>query len=161
VVISMRLLAFVFLMMWSALAFAETELTETEHEFTGKLEVGGDRKAGNTNNTSYDGAVELGYTYAQWQAQFAFKGNQGTEDGVITEDYYEGSLKGLYNFENKYYVFLLQTYRDDFFGGIYREIGQIGGVGYHAFAEIPDYSLDVEIGYGERRTKKQPRSISI
>jgi len=154
VVVSMRLLAFVFLMMWSVVAFAETELTESEHEFTGKIEFGGDKKSGNTNTSNYEGAVELGYTYGPWETQFAFSGNQATEDGVLSEDYYEGSLKGLYNFQNNYYAFLLYTYRKDIFSGIYWEKGTIGGLGYHAFTDIPDYSLDVELGFGERNTKK-------
>ncbi len=125
-----------------------------EHKFSGNVELGGYQTTGNTVSESMDGVLELNYTFGDWSSEFLFKGSQTSEDGVLTSDYYESSIKGKYEMPYHTYFFLGVGYRQDYFSGIYSEVTELAGLGYHFFADEENIKVDFEIGYGNRITKK-------
>jgi len=134
-------------------AWAADEAAQ-EHKFTGLIELGGDKTVGNSDNSSFASKLELGYMYGQLSSQFSFDASQKKESGALTEDKYEAILKTIYNLPAHFYTFIHLGYREDSFSGIYYEQTYIGGFGYHAFTDKPELSLDFELGYGQRITKK-------
>ena len=134
--------------------FAEDLDLKEEHQFSGKVELGGYKTTGNTDTQTYDGTLELNYAFAKWSSEFSFQGSQTAEGGKVTSDYYEATLRGKYELPYHMYALLQYGYRDDYFGGIIRENSYVVALGYHAFADVPDFSVDIELGYGERISKK-------
>lgn len=134
------------------LAYAEDY--QFENDFSGSIALGGYKTSGNTQTTTFDGKLKLGHSYGKWSSDVTFKATEVSEAGIVSSDYYEALLKSTYDLPQHFYTFLQLRYREDTFGGIYSENAYIGGFGYHAFKDNPNYSLDVELGYGERVTKK-------
>ncbi len=128
--------------------------SKAEHKFSGLIELGGDKTVGNTDNSSFSSKLELGYSYGEWSNQFTFDASQKNESGSLTEDKYNAILKSIYNLPAHFYTFIHLGYREDSFSGVYYEKTYIGGFGYHAFTDKPELSLDFELGYGQRITKK-------
>ena len=127
---------------------------QLENNFSGLIELGGDRTVGNTDNNSFNSKLELGHSYGNWSTKFTFDASQKKESGVLTEDKYNAILKSIYDLPEHFYTFIHLGYREDSFSGVYWEQTYIGGFGYHAFKDKPEYSLDFELGYGQRVTKK-------
>jgi putative salt-induced outer membrane protein YdiY len=130
---------------------AEAEL---ENTFSGLIELGGDKTVGNSDNSSFNSKLELGHAYGKWSSKFTFDASQKKESGALTEDKYNAILKSIYDLPAHFYTFVKLGYREDNFSGVYYEKTYIGGFGYHAFTAQPKYSLDFELGYGQRITKK-------
>ncbi|MDQ7002155.1 MAG: DUF481 domain-containing protein [Ghiorsea sp.] len=122
--------------------------------FSGSVDFGGNFTSGNTNTDSFNGNLDLGYTYQKWASTFSFKGSQTKEKGVLTSDYYEAYLRGSYDVIYHMYGVIQLGYRQDVFGGIYSEKSYVAALGYHAFTDIPDFLVDIELGYGQRITDK-------
>ncbi len=129
---------------------------ESKQDFTyeGKVSFGSNVTSGNTDTRNFDGDVGLSFNYHDWASEFTFKASQTKENGVLTSDYYEAFLRGSYDMAYHIYAVLQLGYRQDEFSGIYSEKSYVGAIGYHAFTDMPDFSLDVELGYGQRVTKK-------
>jgi len=136
------------------LPFTHAEETASENQFSGLIEFGGDKTVGNTENSSLGLKVELGHSYAKWSNKLTWDSSQKKESGVLTEDKYNIILKSIYDLPNHFYTFIHLGYRQDSFSGVYWEKTYIGGFGYHGFTDQPDYSVDFELGYGQRVTKK-------
>jgi putative salt-induced outer membrane protein YdiY len=136
--------------------FSSLHAEEVEHEntFSGLIELGGDKTVGNTENSSFNSKLELEHAYGKWSSKFTFESSQKKESGALTEEKYDTILKSIYNLPKHFYTFIRLGYRQDNFSGVYYEKTYIGGFGYHAFTEQPEYSLDIELGYGQRVTKK-------
>ncbi|MDQ7005129.1 MAG: DUF481 domain-containing protein [Ghiorsea sp.] len=133
---------------------AYSDESKLENNFSGLIQLGGDRSQGNSDNRSLSSNFELGHSYGNWVTDFTFHSSQKKESGTLTEDKYESILKSIYNLPKHYYTFIQLGYREDSFSGVYAEKMYIAGFGYHAFMNKDAYSLDIEIGYGERVTKK-------
>lgn len=127
---------------------------DAAHKFSGLIEFGGDQTTGNSDNSSFASKLELEHRYGKWSNQFTFDASQKKESGVLTEDKYNAVLKSMYDLPMHFYTFIHLGYRQDNFSGVYWEKTYIGGFGYHAFTDRPELSLDVELGYGQRVTKK-------
>ena len=151
-----RLLMVCVLVLAPGLAQAEqVEAPKDEKgKFSGSFEFGLDQATGNSPSDNFDSAVELGYEIDIWSADFTFKGNRTKEAGVLTAEYYESYLKGKVELPKHFYYFVQFGYRQDEFSGIYSERTSLTGFGYHFFEDEPKYSLDTELGYGLRDTKK-------
>jgi putative salt-induced outer membrane protein YdiY len=136
--------------------FAPLYAAEAEHEntFSGLIELGGDKTEGNSENSSFNSKLELGHAYGKWSSKLSLDVTQKKESGALTEGKYNAILKSIYDLPAHFYTFVKFGYREDSFSGVYYEKTYIGGFGYHAFTEQPEYSLDFELGYGERITKK-------
>jgi len=125
-----------------------------EPTFSGSVNFGSNLSSGNTNTDNFDGNLDLSYLYQDWAATFSFKAAQTKEDSVLTSDYYEAYLRGSYDIVNHIYTVIQLGYRQDVFSGIYSEKSYVLALGYHAFTEIPDFLVDIELGYGQRVTDK-------
>jgi len=145
---------FLCLFFGSSLAMAESEDAVQGNVFSGSIELGGYKTSGNTETRTFDGKLELGHKLQQWSSKFTLEATQVMEDAVVTSDYYDAILKSIYDLPVNYYVFIKLGYREDTFSGVYYEKTYIGGLGYHMFADEPKYSVDLELGYGQRITKK-------
>ncbi|MCF6207833.1 MAG: DUF481 domain-containing protein [Ghiorsea sp.] len=125
-----------------------------EQTFSGSVNFGSNLSSGNTNTDNFDGNLDLSYLYQDWASTFAFKASQTKEDGILTSDYYEAYLRGSYDIVSHIYTVIQLGYRQDEFSGIYSEKSYVLALGYHAFTDMPDFQLDVELGYGQRVTDK-------
>ncbi len=127
---------------------------QSEHQYSGKVALGGLSTTGNTTIETFDALLELNYSYQSWVIESSFKGEQTSDNATLTSDYYEANLKTAYNFAWQSYAFALLNYREDFFSGIYRENSKLLGLGYHVFTTDKPYILDLEVGTGTRETQK-------
>jgi len=125
-----------------------------EPMFSGSVNFGSNLSSGNTNTDSFDGNLDLSYSYQGWAADFTFKASQTKENNVLTSDYYEAYLRGTYDVIYHIYTVIQLGYRQDEFSGIYSEKSYVLALGYHAFTDIPHFLVDVELGYGQRSTDK-------
>ncbi len=125
-----------------------------EPEFSGSVNFGSNLSSGNTNTDSFDGNLDLSYLYQDWAATFSFKAAQTKEDDILTSDYYEAYLRGSYDIVSHVYTVIQLGFRQDEFSGIYSEKSYVLALGYHAFTDMPDFSVDIELGYGQRVTDK-------
>jgi len=125
-----------------------------EQVFSGSVNFGSNFSSGNTNTDNFDGNLDLSYLYQDWASTFTFKASQTKEDGVLTSDYYEAYLRGSYDIVNHIYTVIQLGYRQDEFSGIYSEKSYVAALGYHAFTDIHDFLVDIELGYGQRVTNK-------
>jgi len=144
----------ILLMSFSLAPLVNAEDYQNANNFSGSIALGGYKTEGNTQTATFDGKFKLGHSYGKWSSEAVLKATQVSESGIVSSDYYEALLKSIYDLPQHFYTFLQLRYREDTFGGIYSENTYIGGFGYHAFKDNPDYSLDIELGYGERVTKK-------
>jgi len=126
----------------------------SEPTFSGSVNFGSNLSSGNTNTDNFDGNLDLSYLYQDWASTFAFKASQTKENGILTSDYYEAYLRGSYDIVNNIYTVIQLGYRQDVFSGIYSEKSYVLALGYHAFTDMPDFLLDIELGYGQRITDK-------
>jgi len=154
----MRLIALtsVFLVSFPS-AYAEEVMLE--NEFSGLIEFGGDSSSGNSNNSAFASKLELGHSYGEWSNQFRFDASQKKDSGSLTEDKYNTIFKAIYELPKHLYTFVRLGYRQDSFSGVYWEKTYIGGFGYRAFTDSPEYKLDVEVGYGQRDTRKLENGV--
>ncbi len=150
---TVRMMVFVFSLI-GLVSVASADEVKLENNFSGLIEFGGDQTVGNTDNSSLGLKVELGHHYGQWSNKLTWDSSQKKEAGALTEDKYNIILKSIYNLPKHFYTFIHLGYRVDDFSGVYWEKTYIGGFGYHAFTDKPEYSVDFELGYGQRVTKK-------
>ncbi len=148
------ILTLLFCIVTPPLAYAESLDSEAAGPFSGNVALGGYKTTGNSNVATYEGNLKLKYTYEKWLAKLTFEGTQTVDGNVVTSDYADTILRGEYNLPNNVYALLQLGYRRDYFSGIIHERSYVLGVGYHAFTDVPDFSLDLEIGQGERVSKK-------
>jgi len=125
-----------------------------EPDYSGSVSFGSNVTSGNTDTRNLDGNLDLSFDYRDWSSTFTFKASQTKENGTLTSDYYEAYWRGSYDMAYHIYAVLQLGYRQDEFSGIYSEKSYVAALGYHAFSDMPDFSLDVELGYGQRTTKK-------
>ncbi|MDQ6989288.1 MAG: DUF481 domain-containing protein [Mariprofundaceae bacterium] len=130
------------------------DATVSEHQYAGKVALGGLKTTGNTTVETFDSQLELNYSYQSWAVDLSFQGEQTSDDGTLIADYYEANLKGIYNAAWQTYAFALLNYREDFFGGIHAETSKLIGLGYHIFPADNIFTADLEIGTGQRQTDK-------
>jgi len=149
-----RGVVFILCMLFSCLLYAEDLDVISEHNISGKVELGGLQTTGNTESTTLEGQLKIEHEYQQWLTIVSFAGKQTTDDGVLSSDNYNANFKEVYQLPWQTYVFAEFNYREDVFSGIYSEVIKLAGLGYHFFADKADYGIDFELGYGVRDTKK-------
>jgi len=134
--------------------FVGAEEVEEKENFNGSISLGGESVTGNSPSSVFDGQLDLSYENFGWRSAFSFQATQKTENNVLTSDYYEAILKETYDLGYHVYGLLQLGYREDFFEGIYSEKSYVLGLGYHFFSDMPDVTLDIELGHGERIQEK-------
>lgn len=127
-------------------------------ETTGSIQFGYVATSGNSETTSTNAKLELGYKSEKWEDTLKLSGIGATQDDNTTQERYTGLGKAEYNFSEHNYVFGAVDYTKDLFGGVRERISETAGYG-RRLVNQPKQSLDVEIGGGFRQTQEQKPSL--
>lgn len=137
-----------------SLAAAPLQAAET----TGSVELGYLATSGNSETTSGNTQLELGYETGPWNYIFRAGATGASEDGETTQERYTALGKTEYDLTEYDYVFGAVDWTKDLFGGIRERTSVTAGYG-RRLIDMPNQSLDVEIGAGYRWIQEQKPSL--
>lgn len=118
----------------------------------GDVAAGYVRSGGNTDTSSLNLKLQLGYAGVTWANEFHASAYSGSRDAQTTDERYEIGDKLSYNFSARDYAFGSLSYDNDRFAGIAERYTAAIGYGRHVVA-TPTQALDLEAGLGANRSR--------
>ncbi len=123
-----------------------------EPGWDGKIALGYLATTGNTENSSLNGAFEVGYQADKWKHR-AFAGViNASENKVSTAESYNAGYKGEYTFSEHNFMFGRAEWISDKFSGYDRQVSETVGYG-RRLMETEAHLLSAEIGVGARQSE--------
>lgn len=126
--------------------------TAAAEGWQGSIALGTLQTGGNTDTSSSNAKVLLGYKGGNWQDSLLFQAVRATAAGVLTAENFNANGQTDYNFTDKDYVFGNLDYLRDTFSGYDRRTSEVLGLGRRLLASDTQ-QLDVQFGVGERQTR--------
>lgn len=126
--------------------------TAAAEGWQGSVALGYLETSGNTNTSSSNAKVLLGYKSGNWQDSLLFQALRAESNGVLTAENVEGNGQTDYNFTDKDYVFGNLDYLRDTFSGYERRTSEVLGLGRRLLASDTQ-QLDTQFGVGTRQTR--------
>lgn len=128
---------------------AEEEAPESP--WAGKATLGYLATSGNTDNSSLNSGLEVGYTTGSWRHELIAKAINSTEDNATTAESYEMALKSERNLSEASFLFGRLNWRNDRFSGYDTQFSQTVGYG-RRLIDKEAHKLNAEIGAGARQS---------
>ena len=122
---------------------------EEESPWTGAVSVGYLATSGNTETTSYNTKLRVGYVKDSWQHSFAASAIGASESELTTAEAYQAGWKSEYNLSEHNFLFGTVDWRKDRFGGVDQQLTESVGYG-RRLIHTPSHILNVGVGVGHR-----------
>jgi putative salt-induced outer membrane protein len=127
---------------------------EAKSPWAGKATLGYLATSGNTENSTLNTAVEVGFTTGQWEHIAHAAAISAAENEVTTAEAYQLGWKSERNLTDKDFVFGLLEWRKDNFGAFDTQFSQTVGYG-RRLVKTDKHRLNVEAGVGARQSETQ------
>ena len=127
---------------------------EAESPWTGKATLGYLATSGNTENSTLNTGVEVGFATGQWQHIATAAAINASENEVTTAEAYELGWKTERNLSDVSFLFERLDWRKDNFGGYDTQFSQTIGYGYRLI-KTDQHLLNLEAGVGARQSETQ------
>lgn len=134
---------------WSPAALAQDE--EEEGPWSGRAALGYLATSGNTENSSLNTNLEVGYKTGDWQHGFGASAIHASENNVTTADAFELKWKSERSFTEHDFLFGRVNWREDKFSGYDRQLSETIGYG-RRIIDGTKHKLNAEIGVGARQS---------
>ncbi len=125
---------------------------EAKSPWTGKATLGYLATSGNTENSTLNTAVEVGFETGKWQHLATAAAISAAENKVTTAEAYELGWKTERNLTDKDFVFGRLSWRKDRFGAFDKQFSQTVGYG-RRLIKTDKHRLNVEAGVGARQSE--------
>ncbi|MBT8091558.1 MAG: DUF481 domain-containing protein [Gammaproteobacteria bacterium] len=122
--------------------------------WAGKATLGYLATSGNTENSTLNTGVEVGYTAGKWQHIANAFAIHASDNEVTTTEAYELGWKSERNLNEHDYLFGRVNWRKDRFGGYYTQLSETVGYGRRLISN-DRHHLNVELGVGARQSELQ------
>lgn len=127
---------------------------EPESPWTGKATLGYLATSGNTENSTLNTAVEVGFATSKWQHIANAAAIDASENKVTTAEAYELGWKAERSLSDKDFVFGRLDWRKDNFGAFDTQFSQTVGYG-RRLIKTDKHLLNIEAGLGARQSETQ------
>ncbi len=124
---------------------------EAKSPWAGKATLGYLATSGNTENSTLNTALELGFTAGKWNHSVAALAINAAENDVTTAEAYELGWKSERNFTDHDFLFGRLEWRKDRFGGFDTQFSQTVGYG-RRLINADKHKLNAEAGVGARQS---------
>lgn len=122
--------------------------------WAGKATLGYLATSGNTENSTLNTGVEVGYTSGRWQHIANAFAIHASDKEVTTTEAYELGWKSELNLSEHDFLFGRVNWRKDRFGGFYTQLSETVGYG-RRIINNDKHTLNVELGVGARQSELQ------
>lgn len=129
--------------------WAQEEAAEEETPWSGAVSLGFLGTSGNTETTSYNTKLGLGYVKDRWKHSFDATAIGADESETTTAEAYQAGLKTEYSFTGRDFVFGTVDWRKDRFSGVDQQITEALGYG-RRLIDNETHLLSVGLGIGHR-----------
>jgi putative salt-induced outer membrane protein len=127
---------------------------EPESPWTGKATLGYLATSGNTENSTLNTGVEVGFATGKWQHIANAAAINASENKVTTAEAYDLGWKTERNLSDKDFVFGRLDWRKDNFGAFDTQFSQTVGYG-RRLIKTDKHVLNIEAGVGARQSETQ------
>lgn len=118
---------------------------------TGKAELGYLATSGNSDTSSLNAKLAMGFEQATWRHSLNAAAVQSEDSGVTTTERYQFGLKSDYKINEHDYLFATVNWEQDEFAGFSQRTSEAVGYGRRLLSS-PEHHLDLELGVGARQT---------
>jgi putative salt-induced outer membrane protein len=141
---------FAMFLMTTAAAQQETEAAEEEESpWSGAVSLGYLSTSGNTETTSYNTKLRVGYVSDGWEHSLRAAANGADESEQTTAEAYQAGWKSEYSFTEHDFVFGTVDWRKDRFSGVDEQLTEAIGYG-RRLIDTEKHLLSVGVGVGHR-----------
>ena len=144
----------IFMIMVFSVPVAAFAQEEPEQPWSGKATLGYLATSGNTENSTLNTGVEVGFATGQWQHIATALAISASENENATAEAYELGWKSERNLSDKSFLFGRLNWRKDRFSGYDSQFSQTIGYGYR-WIETDRHFLNLEAGAGARQSELQ------
>ena len=130
------------------------EAAEPESPWSGKATLGYLATSGNTENSTLNTGLEIGFAKDKWAHQFTAAAINASENEVTTAEAYDVGWKTERRMSDKDFLFARLDWRKDAFGGFDTQFSQTVGYG-RRLIDSDKHKLNAEIGAGARQSEAQ------
>jgi putative salt-induced outer membrane protein len=130
---------------------AQAQDEDEEGPWSGKVALGYLATTGNTENSSLNTSVEIGYGTGDWQHSFKAFAINASENNVTTAEAYELGWKSERNLTEHDFLFGRINWREDKFSGYRTQLSETIGYG-RRLIDVNAHKLNAEIGLGARQS---------
>ena len=130
---------------------AQAQDEEEEGPWSGKAALGYLATTGNTENSSLNTSLEIGYGTGDWQHGFKAFAINASENNVTTAEAYELGWKSERNLTEHDFLFGRVNWREDKFSGYRTQLSESIGYG-RRLIDVNAHKLSAEIGLGARQS---------
>lgn len=135
----------------SCIAHARSgEAAEEESPWSGNVSLGYLSTSGNTETTSYNTKLGIGYAHDNWKHSFDAAANGSDESELTTAESYQAGWKSEYNFTEHDFLFGTADWRKDRFSGVDQQLSEAIGYG-RRLLDTPNHLLSAGLGAGHRQ----------
>jgi putative salt-induced outer membrane protein len=138
----------------SPLSVFSQEVEEETSPWAGKASLGYLATSGNTENSTLNTAVEIGYTTGQWSHLAEAFAINASENKITSAEAYELRWKSERKLTEHDFLFGRVQWRKDRFGGYATQFSQTLGYG-RRLIENDVHKLNAEVGAGARQSETQ------
>ena len=154
----MKLHRFTLLAVLLAMPFAHAAEEEAEESpWSGMASFGYLATSGNTENSSLNTKVEVGYTAGLWLHEAKAAAIYADESGSTTSEAYDAGWKSSRNLTEQDFLFGRLDWRKDRFSAFDTQFSQTVGYG-RRLIKSDRHSLDGELGVGARQSERRDGS---
>jgi len=141
---------FAMFLMSTAVAQEETEAAaEEESPWSGALSLGYLSTSGNTETTSYNTKLGIGYASNGWKHSLSAAANGADESEQTTAEAYQAGWKSEYNLTEHDFLFGTVDWRKDRFSGVDQQLTESIGYG-RRLIDTENHLLSAGLGVGHR-----------
>jgi putative salt-induced outer membrane protein len=148
----LRLIFFSLVFCAPLVLFAAQE--QEDDPWSGKATLGYLATSGNTENSTLNTAVEVGFTRGNWTHLVDAFAITASENEVTTAEAYELGWKSERKLSDHDFLFGRLQWRKDLFGAYATQFSQTVGYGRHLI-DIDAHKLNAELGIGARQSELQ------
>ena len=127
---------------------------EPESPWSGSATLGYLATSGNTETSTLNTGIEIGYTRGKWDHLFDASAVNASENNVTTAEAYWSNWKSERNFTDQDFMFGRLSWRYSRFGGYNTQFSQTIGYG-RRLIDSDKHKLNAEIGAGARQSELQ------
>lgn len=137
-----------------ALSAQETEPAAGDESspWSGKVTLGYLATSGNTENSSLNSGMEIGYASGKWVHRLKAHAINSSENDQTTAEAYELAWKTEYNFTEHNFMFARANWQKDRFSGYDTQLSETLGYG-RRIIDAASHTLSAEVGAGARQSE--------
>lgn len=122
--------------------------------WTGQGQLGFLGSQGNTQATSANAALEMGYLQDRWKHALHIDYLYGKSAGVVAAERWDAQWQSNYNLTQRLFTFGLLNYQHDMFSGFQYQASATAGIGYQLIDSAAT-KLSVQVGAGARKERPE------